>query len=141
MPAKNSSAVPEPTYAEVAKVILPFLEGEDRILAAYLLGSAVTGRMRADSDIDLALLMFPGRRMGSLERGDLAAAIAFEIGRDVDIGMLESMNLVYAKEAILTGRRVFDRDPARTDVAETALLGMYAAFNEDRREVLDAYRA
>ena len=35
---------------------LPALIGESRVLAVYLLGSANSGGMRADSDVDLALL-------------------------------------------------------------------------------------
>ena len=31
-----------------------FLAQDDRILAAYLLGSAVSGRIRSDSDFDIA---------------------------------------------------------------------------------------
>jgi len=125
----------------IAALLRPFLEADTRVLAAYLLGSAVSGRMRADSDIDIALLSRPGGRMDALERAALATKIAFEIGRDVDIGELGSGNLVYAKEALLTGRRIFSRDVSASDEAEATLLGMYTSFNEERREVLDAYRA
>jgi len=129
-----------PTVEEIASILIPCIEGDKRILAAYLLGSLVTGGMRPDSDIDIALLAFPGQSPGGIERAELAARLAFEIGREVDIGSLESINLIYAKEAILGGRRIFARDRGAADIAESSLLGMYVAFNEDRRELLDAYR-
>ncbi len=128
-----------PTIAEISALILPRIEKDSRILAAYLLGSLVSGGMRPDSDIDIALLAYPGQRFSALERAELGSTLAFEIGREVDIGALESINLIYAKEAILNGRRVFERDLAAADRAEAALLGMYVSFNEDRRELLDAY--
>ena len=117
------------------------IRDDRRILALYLLGSAQTGTMRPDSDVDLALLLEAGREMSPLERADLAAVVSSLLRRDVDLGELSSRNLVYAKEAILKGRRLFARDAARADLHETTLLSMYARFNEDRREVLDAYRA
>jgi predicted nucleotidyltransferase len=131
----------QPSAEEIAAMLRPFIAADTRILAAYLLGSAVSGRMRPDSDIDVALLFRSGQRMDALERAELGARIGFEIGRDVDMGELGSGNLIYAKEALLTGRRIFSRDTSASDVAEATLLGMYTSFNEERREVLDAYRA
>lgn len=117
------------------------LEQDGRVLAAYLLGSAVSGRMRPDSDLDLALMTMPDAEMSSLDRIALAAELGLEMGIVVDIGELSSKNLIYAKEAILTGRRIFTRDPFQADLKACTLLGMYCRFNEERHEVLDAYRA
>lgn len=117
------------------------LEQDGRVLAAYLLGSAVSGRMRPDSDLDLALMTMPDAEMSSLDRIALAAELALDLGIVVDIGELSSKNLIYAKEAILAGRRIFTRDPFQADLKACTLLGMYCRFNEERQEVLDAYRA
>lgn len=117
------------------------LEQDGRVLAAYLLGSAACGRMRPESDLDLALMTMPGVNLSPLERIALAAELGLEVGIVVDIGELSSNNLVYAKEAILTGRRIFTRDPFQADLRACTLLGMYCRFNEERQEVLDAYRA
>lgn len=114
---------------------------DERILAVYLLGSAASGKMRPDSDIDLAVLVAPGRSLSSIELFELAAELAFELGIPVDIGELGSHNLIYAKEAIFKGRRIFVRDRSAADLKISTLLGMYAVFNESRQEVLDAYRA
>ncbi len=117
------------------------LEQDQRVLAAYLLGSAASGRMRSDSDLDLALMTMPDAKMSSLERIALAAELGLDLGIVVDIGELSSSNLVYAKEAILTGRRIFARDRFQADLKACTLLGMYFRFNEERREVVNAYRA
>ena len=120
--------------------ILPIFERDPRILALYLLGSAHAGRMRKDSDIDLALMSEPGAELSGVERGDLAAEAALELGREVDLGEVSTRNLVYAREAILNGRRLFARDLGRAELREATLLGLYARFHEERREVADAYR-
>ena len=117
------------------------LEQDGRVLAAYLLGSAVSGRMRPDSDLDLALMTMPDAEMSSLDRIALAAELGLDLGIVVDIGELSSKNLVYAKEAILTGRRIFTRDLFQADLKACTLLGMYVRFNEERHEVLNAYQA
>ena len=120
--------------------VLSLFTADPRILALYVLGSAASDTMRPDSDVDLAILLESGKKMGALERAELAADATLKLSRDVDLGELCSRNLIYAREAILKGRRLFTRNESRADLIETGLLGMYAQFNEDRREVLDAYR-
>jgi uncharacterized protein len=117
------------------------LEQDKRVLAAYLLGSAASGRMRPDSDLDLALMTMPDVKLSSMDRIALAAELGLEVGIVVDIGELSSENLVYAKEAILVGKRIFTRDPFQSDLKACTLLGMYFRFNEERQEVVNAYRA
>ena len=117
------------------------LRQDQRVLAAYLLGSAASGRMRPDSDLDLALMSMPEHAISTLDRIALAAELGLTLGMLLDIGELSSANLVSAKEAILTGRRIFVRDPYLADLRACTLLGLYVRFNEDRREVLDAYQA
>jgi predicted nucleotidyltransferase len=68
--------------------------GDERILALYLLGSAQAGTMRPDSDVDLAILLGPGRRIDSLERASIAAETSLALGREVDLGEVSSRNLI-----------------------------------------------
>ena len=121
--------------------ILEQLQKDDRILAAYLMGSAATGNMRPDSDIDLAVLIDGSKNLPELERLKLASDLAFELGIPVDIGEISSKNLVYSKEAVLGGLRIYARNESEADLKISTILGMYMVFNEDRKEVLNAYRA
>ena len=134
MPLKDRITINESAIREQ-------LSQDARIESAYLLGSAARGTMRSDSDVDIAILPRAGIRIGDLSRLSLAADLSFASGLDIDIGILSAANLVYAREAILTGRRIFSRNGASADAAVATLLSMYASFNEERREVLDAYRA
>ena len=128
----------EPGYI---KIINEFVEKEPRILAAYLLGSGARDQLRPDSDIDIGIILEPGQKMSPLERINMANSISYALGKTVDMGLINSKNLVYAKEAIFTGRKIFARDESRSLLENARLLGMYIRFNEDRKEVLDAYRA
>lgn len=117
------------------------LQGYSEIAAVYLLGSAVRDEMRTDSDIDIALLPVYGKVISFQMRLDMAMQLQEKLGRSVDIGVIKSDNLIYASEAILTGKRIITLKEDYTKTAETNLLGCYLVFKEDRKEVENSYRA
>ena len=126
---------------EDEKKIVSILSENERIEGAILLGSAAKGGMRPESDVDIAILFAKGTVMDGLALSELSADLSFSVGRVVDAGILSSRNLIYAREAILHGRRIFERSRFAFDLAAATLLGIYARFNEDRQEVLHAYSA
>ena len=75
------------------------------------------------------------------ERLRIANDLAYKLERSVDLGEISSANLVYSREAFLTGVPVFQRNPEKASLRRAGLLGMYIQFNLDRKEVLNAYRA
>ena len=133
----SEQAIAEDVLAAVAA----HLRSRPFVFAAYLLGSAAEGRLRSDSDVDIAVLTRPGQRLAAQERLALAAELASIVGRHVDLGILTLANLVYAKEAVARGRLVFERDHLVTSQFEMYTLSMYASLQEARREVLHAYAA
>ncbi len=128
------------TLDEIIERATPLLREHEGIAAAYVLGSAASGALRADSDIDIALLPVHGRRLSLQDRLDLSARLENELGRRVDLGEINAGNPIYASEAILKGRRFFARDSEETAATETRLLGNYLSLREDRKEVEEAYR-
>ena len=116
-------------------------EEENSILAVFLLGSAAAGTLRPDSDIDLGVISEPGVELGALKRLEIAGALSYELGRTVDIGVVSSRNLVYAREALLKGKLLYSKDRDRVNLIRANLLGMYVQFNMERKEVVDAYTA
>jgi len=117
------------------------IEKDPRILAAYVVGSAVTDTMRPDSDIDIAILPDVGSDLSPLDVFDLSADLSVITTRTVDLGQLSGRNLVYASEALLKGCRFHCVDIEKADLMASTLLGLAMAFNMERREILDAYRA
>lgn len=115
------------------------LEEHVAIDAAYVLGSAVTGRLRPDSHFDIAVLLRPAAVRSVVDRMGLAARLGSILGRPVDLGLLSHANLVYAKEAVAHGRLIFEGDHGITARFAMRTLSMYAALQEARREVLRAY--
>jgi len=133
----GNTSISEPDMIAAVDV----LQRCDAVEAAYLLGSAAAGRMRADSDVDVAIL--PSRSVGiSVEqRLALTAELARLFGRPVDLGVLSTANVVYAKEAVVNGRILFERSHHVTARFAMLALSMYASLQEARREVLRAYAA
>jgi len=97
--------------------------------------------LRADSDVDLALLPARGNLITPEQRLELAADLEDLVGRIVDVGILSTANLVYAKEAVANGLLLFERDPAARARFAALVFSMYADLQENRREVLHAYAA
>ena len=117
------------------------LRGHPAVTAAYLLGSAAADRLRPESDVDVAILPARRSRLSIPDRLALADKLSRVFGREIDLGFLSTSNLVYAKEAIVAGRPLLDRDPTATAEFAMHALAMYAALQEERREVLRAYAA
>jgi predicted phage tail protein len=82
-----------------------------------------------------------GSRLAPDERIALTAELAAIFGRPVDLRLLSAANVVYAKEAVVTGRLLFARH--LNVAAEFAMLAlsMDASLQESRHEVLRAYAA
>jgi len=129
-----------PSTALLEKLSL-CLKEDAEICAAYLHGSAVKGRLRATSDFDIALLLIPGSHLSSFARLELAAHLEEVLGRPVDIGILTTKNVIYAKEVAWGGLLLFTRDQLASDRFIAQALSMYSDLQSNRREVLQAYAA
>ena len=114
---------------------------ERRINAAYLLGSSARGTLRSDSDVDIGVLLFPDQVLNFQERLDLRVRLEKILQRDVDLGIMDRNNLIYAKEAFLTGRCIYCLDVFQRDLYVATTLGMYIELRELRAEVEHAYLA
>jgi predicted nucleotidyltransferase len=123
------------------KEIADCLVKDERISAAYALGSVVTGRLCADSDIDIALLPAPGCILSQMDLLHLSSQLGTCCPRPVDIGILSTKNLIYAKEALLQGECLFCKDQYYHDLFVATALGLYLELRTARREVEHAYTA
>lgn len=125
----------------IAKHLNSTLDGRFNIAAAYLLGSAATGKLRRDSDIDIALLPEEGQKISLQSRLELASMLEAKLNRTIDTGVITSKNLVYASEAIINGCRIVTRQKNYTEATETRLLGCYLIYLQDRKIVEKSYHA
>jgi len=109
------------------------------IEAVFLHGSYAKGTEKPGSDVDIGILPRAGKKFTDSERAEMANDLSYRLRKDVDVGEISSRNLVYAKEVIVNGRAVYVRDQNYLDLMTMTLLSMYVKFNEDRKEVLNAW--
>lgn len=126
---------------EILDPIVKHLQGMPNLACAYVHGSFGTEMFRADSDVDIGLLFFPKTTPSRLQLMDHASQLEVRIGHPVHFGVMNSRNVVFVKEVVAKGRRVFCADATFCDTFVMHALSMYARLNEERSEVLKSYAA
>lgn len=109
--------------------------------AAYVFGSFAAEEERAESDVDIALLLPPARAKstGSLCMSSLRFQLEKELKRKVDLVNLRLVSTVFQKEIITTGRRFFCGDEYAAESFEMLILSFYQKLNQERAEILSEF--
>ena len=104
-----------PTADEIERRLRPILGGDERVRFAYLFGSAATGENRADSDVDVAVMLEPrGTLLDDAALHDrLADAIT---GTEVDLVVLNDAPLWLRFRAV--GGRILVSREERARIAD-----------------------
>jgi predicted nucleotidyltransferase len=86
------------------------LEAEERIAYGLLFGSAARDALQAGSDVDVAIGLIAGARLGRRELGALVAELEAAAGRRVDLIVLDDAPAAIAYRVFRDGRVLFERD-------------------------------
>ena len=78
------------------------------VLLAILYGSAATGQLRSDSDIDIAMLL--DAPMPADLRISLTQSLSDQLGREVDLLDLHAISGTILKQVLCKGRVVINND-------------------------------
>ena len=125
------------------------LERFPHLLFGFLFGSAAAGRLRSDSDLDVAVYQLSGGYLEieaarDLEReADIQVALERATGRNVDLLLLNSAPASVCAAALLSGRPVLVRDRAfytRYFLAVTAAASDFLETEREYRAVRDRSR-
>ena len=103
------------------------------LLAIYAFGSRITGTARADSDLDLAVLV--AGYAEPLALFDLAGELADVAGCAVDLLDLRAASTVMQHQILTTGERWWALD-AQAALFEAAMLSEKTALDSARAELL-----
>lgn len=104
------------------------------IQAVYVFGSQVTGAVRPDSDLDLALLT--PAPLDAEKLFALTGKLSGIAKRDVDLVNLRAASTVMRSQVIAKGRRIYCSDEAACEQFEDLVYSSYARLNEERRHIL-----
>lgn len=110
--------------------------------AIYVYGSAATGELRADSDIDLAILLpYPeAKSADALRLLPLRLELEGIAKRDVDLVNARTVSTVLQKEILQHGRVLYAADERARQEFEMLVLSQYQRLNEERADILRAFR-
>ena len=104
------------------------------IYGSYLFGSAAAGELRADSDLDVALLCQVSPTPEAVLR--FKAFVSQMFRRDVDVIDLYRADSVTAAQIVTSGVAISSIDSLKMAEFETMALSRYALLNEERSEIL-----
>jgi predicted nucleotidyltransferase len=124
-----------PDFAAAVALLQSRLPG---LAAVYVFGSAARDALRADSDIDLAVLA--SARIDADLRFDLEQQCARLFGREVDLVDVRSAPLPLQAAIVGEGRLLLAAEPVQEAFFTNTVLSRYCAFNEERRPLLAAIR-
>ena len=131
---------------EIVVAAAPALERFPHLLFGFLFGSAVAGRLRSDSDLDVAVYQASDGYLEieaprDLEReADIQVALERTTQRNVDLLVLNRAPASVCAAALLSGRPVLMRDRAfytRYFLAVTAVASDFLETERDYRAVRD----
>lgn len=97
------------------------------MVAAYLFGSRQSGRARADSDTDIAVLLPKGTEASAAFLGDVTVRLAEAGVPCPEVHVLNDASLAFAAEA-LRGTRAFSADETRRAEYEAWVTLRYLDF-------------
>jgi predicted nucleotidyltransferase len=93
----------------IAEITAKVLHTEQGLKLAILYGSAATGKLRADSDVDIALLL--DCPLSAERKMKLISRLERELQRDVDLVDLFSLSGTILKQVLSKGRVLIQTKP------------------------------
>ena len=113
----------------IGRAIARSVSKRREIQAAYLFGSAATGRTRADSDVDVAVLL--ERPLGSRHLLDYRLKLMTDLGAalhrsDVEVVILNDAPPLLAHRILSKGQLVFERSASARVRFQVRIAALYA---------------
>lgn len=118
------------TIISFLKEQFPTLQG------VYLFGSRADGSHREDSDFDIGILLPHGQQLGSLERFDMANALAVRLGADVDLLNLRELYTDVQFQVVAYGERIFCADEYACDTFDMLTISQYQRHQQSIRHIV-----
>jgi predicted nucleotidyltransferase len=106
--------------------------------AIYVYGSFARGDEWPNSDIDLAVLLPPGRKIDDLL--GLISEVSTRTHRDVDLVDLRRVGDVLRREVLEDGHVLFVSEPDTVLAWEASAMSRYARHREEIRDILEDFR-
>jgi len=117
------------------EIIVDLLQKKIAPWLIYLFGSSYQGRMRPDSDIDVAILS--DNSLDAYQFFLIAQELAEALGREVDLIDLSQASTVFVAQVVGNSEILYCEDQIRKAYFELKAFKEYALLNEERQVVLE----
>lgn len=107
--------------------------------AIYVYGSFARGEDWPSSDLDVAVLLPPGRRI--TDPLQVINEVALLVHREVDLIDLRQAGDVLRREVLESGRALYQSDPERVLAWEASALTRYGHYRAEVRGILEDFRS
>lgn len=111
-----------------------FLIDELKAELIYLFGSYASGKVRDDSDLDLAFLT--QEKIDDYQRFLTAQNLASRLNIEVDLIDLSKASTVF-KVQIIQGKLLYAKNKQQKQEFELLVLKKYARLNEERKKIIE----
>jgi predicted nucleotidyltransferase len=105
--------------------------------AIYVYGSFARGEEWPSSDLDLAVLLPPARKIENLL--DIMSSVSERVHRDVDVVDLRRAGDVLRREVLTDGQTLYVSEPDQVLAWEGAAMSQYARHREEIRDILEDF--
>ena len=120
----------KPAPADIADRVEPVLSQHRQVIAAYLFGSAASGRLRPGSDIDIAVLL--DERAGKFDRKEelerLHPPLCRALRHDVHLVFLNQASCLLLGQIIDKGVLLYVSDQEQLSLFRMRSLTLYTEF-------------
>lgn len=115
---------------ERIEMLKSLIREHDEVIIAYLYGSGAQGNLRADSDIDIGILLVDDAVPDHLYAIRLAGEIRSRcrLDREVDVRILNRRPIRFLHQVLRYGEIVFVRDERKRVDFETGVIKAYLDF-------------
>lgn len=124
-------SVPQPKPDDLVALLQPVLARENEIMAAYLFGSAAKERMRAGSDVDVAIILDGHEpRMDRKRLFDrLLPLLCRAVRHDVHLIILNDASYLLRAQVVHDGRLIHVADPEKLSWFRMISTALHAEFS------------
>lgn len=105
----------------------------DKAEFVLLLGSAGTPRFQKESDIDLAAYFITPPSFEEMTQ--ITNSLESKLNRDCDLVALNSVDLIYARQVLDTGRELLVKNRPHFNIWKAKILSEYPDFKRSRKIV------
>ncbi len=97
-----------PIFQEIVPRLKEYFIDKEEVLLAFIFGSAVSGRMTNESDVDIAVLF---KKMPEVSNVlEITDSVSEAIGREVDIVVLNDSSPVIRMQVLRNGKLIKSHD-------------------------------